>query len=200
MILASAHATVHADVLVADHAHRVVLLSMAGPKTAVKAIYAALRSNHKPWLKLYEEGQTEPAVVVRGGSRYRVRTIPLPSVQSVQMALLAHDDQTPAGYFYVLPDGEAGPALVQALDADPRLVVPILPQWGDCLLQQAQETLANFPDGCTGGPDRLVEALRVHGDLLAEAYVYARDNDTWLALVNRGLEAGEIVLAGGEGQ
>jgi hypothetical protein len=48
MILASAHATVHADVLVADHARQVVLLSMAGPKTAVKAIYAALRSNHKP--------------------------------------------------------------------------------------------------------------------------------------------------------
>ena len=57
MILASAHATVHADVLVADHAHQVVLLSMAGPKTAVKAIYAALRSNHKPWLNCTRRGQ-----------------------------------------------------------------------------------------------------------------------------------------------
>ena len=200
MILASAYATVHADVLVADHAHQVVLLSMAGPKTAVKAIYAALRSNHRPWLKLYGEGEADPVAVVRGGSRYRVRTTPLPSVRSVQMVVVAHDDQAPAGYIYVLADTTAGPVLVQALDADPRLVVPVLPEWGKYLLEQAQETLADFPDECPDAPDRLVESLQVHGDLLAGAYVYARDNDTWLALVNRGLESSAIALAEGESQ
>ena len=139
MILASAHATVHADVLVADHAHQVVLLSMAGPKTAVKAIYAVLRSNHKPWwLKLYEEGQTEPAAVVRGLARFRVRATPLPSVRSVQMVVIADDERAPAGYFYVLPETVAGLALVQALDTDPRLVVPILSEWGEYLLEQAR--------------------------------------------------------------
>ena len=200
MILASAHATVHADVLVADHAHQVVLLSMAGPKTAVKAIYAALRSNHKPWLKLYEEGKTEPVAVVRGGSRYRVRATPLPSVRSVQMVVIADDERAPAGYFYVLPETVAGLALVQALDTDPRLVVPILPEWGEYLLEQAQETLADFPDECPDAPDRLVESLQVHGDLLAGTYAYARDNDTWLALVKRGLESGDLILTGGDGR
>jgi len=200
MILASAHATVHADVLVADHAHQVVLLSMAGPKTAVKAIYAALRSNHKPWLKLYEEGKTEPVAVARGGSRYRVRVTPLLSVRSVQMVVIAADERAQAGYFYVLPETPVGSALVQALDTDPRLVVPILSECGEYLLEQAQETLADFPDECPDAPDRLVESLQVHGDLLAGAYVYARDNDTWLALVNRGLESGAIVLAEGDSQ
>jgi len=196
MILSSEHVTVHADVLVADHAYQVVLLSMAGPKTAVRAIYAALRSNHRPWLKLYEEGETDPVAVVRGGPRCRVRTTPLPSVRGVQMVVVADDDQFPAGYFYVAPKVPAGQVLVQALDADPRLVVPILSEWGEYLLEQAQETLADFPDEVPDAPARLVESLRVHGGLLADAYVYARDNDTWLSLVNRGLESGAIALDG----
>ena len=198
MILASAHATVHADVLVADYAHQVVLLSMAGPKTAVKAIYAALRASHRPWLKLYQEGKAEPVAVVRGGSRYRVRTVSLPSVRSVQMVLLAHDDQAPAGTFYVLPENSVGLALVQALDTDPRLVIPVLPEWGEYLLQQALEALADFPDEGADAPDHLVEPLQVHGDLLMGAFIYARDNDTWLVLVNQGLESGAIALAEGE--
>ena len=193
MILSSDHATIHADVLVADHAYQVVLLSMAGPKTAVKAIYAALRSNHQPWLKLYE-GSVDPTAVVRGGLRYRTQATPLPSVRSVQMVIVADDDRAPAGYFYVTPEVPAGRLLVQALDADPRLVIPVLPEWGEYLLKEAQETLADFPDECSDVPDRLVESLQVHGGLLADAYVYARDNDTWLNLVNRGLESGAIVL------
>ena len=72
---------------------------------------------------------------------------------------------------------------MQALDGDSRLVVPVLPGWGDYLLRQAQEA-----------PARLVEPLEIYGDLLAEAYVYARDNDGWLALVDRGLQSGEIAL------
>jgi len=194
MIIASEHATVHADVLVADHAQQVVLLSMAGPRTAVKAIYAALRSNHHPWLKLYQKGQTEPAAVVRGGLRCQTRVAPLPSARSVQVVLLAHDDQAPAGYFYALPGEPAGRVLAQALDGDPRLVVPVLPGWGDYLLREAQERPATFADECPDAPARLVEPLQVHGDLLAEAYVYARDNDSWLALVDRGLQSGEIEL------
>jgi hypothetical protein len=194
MILASAHATVYTDVLVADHAHQVVLLSMAGPRTAVKAIYAALRSNHHPWLKLYGEGSVEPAAVVRGADRYRVRATPLPSVRGVQMVLVAHDERAPAGTLYALPGEPAGQALVLALDGDQRLVVPVLPGWGDYLLREAQEAPATFPDDCPGAPARLVEPLQVHGELLAEAYVYARDNDGWLALVDRGLESGEILL------
>ena len=55
---------------------------------------------------------------------------------------------------------------------------------------------ATFPDECPDAPARLVEPLEIHGDLLAEAYVYARDNDGWLALVDRGLESGEILLEG----
>ena len=102
MILASDHATVYADVLVADHAQQVALLSMAGPKTAVKAICAALRSNNRPWLKLYGEGSMEPAAVVRGAPRYRVRAVPLPAVQGVQMVVVVHDERAPAGHFYVL--------------------------------------------------------------------------------------------------
>jgi hypothetical protein len=53
VIIASDHATVYASIVVADYARQVVLLSMAGPRTAVKAIYAALRSGHHPWLELY---------------------------------------------------------------------------------------------------------------------------------------------------
>jgi len=194
MIIASDHATVYAGVVVADHAQQVVLLSMAGPRTAVKAIYAALRANHRPWLKLYAEGSAEPAAVVRGAERYRVRATPLPSVRGVQMVLVAHDERAPAGAFYALPGEPAGRALVQALDGDSRLVVPVLPEWGDYLLREAQESPATFPDDCPGTPARLVEPLQVHGDLLAEAYVYARDNDGWLALVDRGLQSGEIAL------
>jgi len=194
MILASAHATVYTDVLVADHAHQVVLLSMVGPRTAVKAIYATLRSNHHPWLKLYGEGSVDPAAVVRGADRYRVRATPLPSVRGVQMVLVAHDERAPAGTLYALPGEPAGQALVQALDGDPRLVVPVLSEWGDYLLREAEETPATFPDDCPGAPARLAEPLQVHGELLAEAYVYARDNDGWLALVDRGLESGEITL------
>lgn len=193
MILSSDHVTIHADVLVADHVYQVVLLSMAGPKTAVKAIYAALRSNHRPWLKLYEGG-VDPTAVVRGGLHYRTQAMPLPSVRSVQMVIVADDDHAPAGYFYVTPEVPAGRVLVQALDADPRLVVPVLPEWGEYLLEQAQETLADFPDEVPDAPGRLVESLQVHGGLLVGAYVYARANDAWLALVNRGLESGAIVL------
>jgi len=116
------------------------------------------------------------------------------------MLLLVHDERAPAGYFYVLPGTVAGLALVQALDTDPRLVVPVLPEWGKYLLEQAQETLADLPDECLDAPDRLVGSLQVHGDLLAGAYVYARDNDTWLAVVNRGLESGYVVLTGGNGR
>ena len=196
MILASDHATAYAGVVVADHAQQVVLLSMAGPRTAVKAIYAALRSNHRPWLKLYSESSAEPAAVVRGEVRYRVRATPLPSVRGVQMVLLAHDERAPAGAFYALPGEPAGQALVRALDTDPRLVVPVLPRWGDYLLREAQDTPAAFSDDCPDNPARLVEPLEVHGDLLAEAYVYARDNDGWLSLVDRGLKSGEIELGG----
>ena len=89
MIIASDHATVYAGVVVTDHAQQVVLLSMAGPRTAVKAIHAALRSNHHPWLKLYEESGVEPAAVVRGAAHYWVRATPLPSVRGVQMVLVA---------------------------------------------------------------------------------------------------------------
>ena len=195
MILASDHATVYADVLVADHTQQVALLSMAGPKTAVKAIYAALRSNNRPWLKLYEEGSMEPAAVVRGAPRYRVRAAPLPAVQGVQMVVVVHDERAPAGHFYVLAGTTPGLALVRALDTDPRLVVPILPEWGDYLLRQAQETRVSL---LSDGPERLVAPLQVHGDLLAGAYVYARDNDTWLGLVDRGLQSGAIALEGGD--
>jgi hypothetical protein len=167
---------------------------MAGPRTAVKAIYAALRSNHHPWLKLYGESSVEPAAVVRGADRYRVRATPLPSVRGVQMVLVAHDERAPAGTLYALPGEPTGQALVQALDGDQRLVVPVLSQWGDYLLREAQEAPATFPDDCPGAPARLVEPLQVHGELLAKAYVYARDNDGWLALVDRGLESGEILL------
>ena len=80
------------------------------------------------------------------------------------------------------------------------MVVPILPEWGEYLLEQAQETLADFPDECPDAPDRLVESLQVHGDLLAGTYAYARDNDTWLALVKRGLESGDLILTGGDGR
>jgi len=194
MIIASDHATVYAGVVVADHAQQVVLLSMAGPRTAVKAIYAALRSNRHPWLKLYGESGVEPAAVVRGAERYRVRATPLPSVRGVQMVLVAHDERAPAGAFYALPGEPAGQALVQALDGDSRLVVPVLPGWGDYLLREAQETPATFPDDCPDAPARLVEPLEIYGDLLGEAYVYARDNDGWLALVDRGLQSGEIAL------
>jgi hypothetical protein len=194
MRLASAHATVHADVLVADHAHQVVLLSMAGPKTAVKAIHAALRSNHHPWLKLYADDSAEPVAVVRGGPRYRVRAAPLPSVRGAHMVAVTDDERAPAGCFYVLPDQPAGAALVRALDTDRRLVVPVLPKWGAYLLEQAQTTPTRLPDECPDGPDRLVEPLQVYGSLLAGAYAYARDNDAWLALVNRGLECGAIGL------
>ena len=83
---------------------------------------------------------------------------------------------------------------MQALGSDPRLVVPVLSRWGDYLLRKAQETPATFSDDCPGAPARLVEPLQVHGELLAEAYIYARDNDGWLALVDRGLESGEILL------
>jgi len=198
MILASEHATVHADVLVADHAYQVTLLSMAGPKTAVKAIYAALRSNHRPWLKLYREDDPDPIAVVRGGLRYRTQAASLPSVRSVQMVVVAEDERAPAGYFYVLPEVPAGLALVQALDTDSRLVVPVLPEWGEYLLQQGQETRADFPDQVADAPGRLVVPLRVHGELLAGAYAYARDNDTWLTVVGQGLESGAIALAGGD--
>jgi hypothetical protein len=47
------------------------------------------------------------------------------------------------------------------------------------------------------GPDapaRLVEPLEIYGDLLAEAYVYARDNDGWLALVDREVRTDSIAL------
>jgi hypothetical protein len=196
MIIASDHATVYAGVVVADPAHQIVLLSMAGPRTAVKAIYAALRSNHHPWLKLYSEGSAKPAAVVRGAERYRVRATPLPSVRGVPMVLVAHAERAPAGAFYALPGEPAGQALVQALDGDSRLVVPVLPGWGDYLLCEAQEAPATFPDECPDAPARLVEPLQVHGELLAEAYVYARDNDGWLALVDRGLQSGQLRWAG----
>jgi hypothetical protein len=194
MILASDHATVYTSIVVADHARQVVLLSMAGPRTAVKAIYAALRSNHHPWLKLYGESSAEPAAVVRGAERYRVRATPLPSVRGVQMVLVAHDERAPAGAFYAMPGEPVGQALVQALDGDSRLVVPVLPGWGDYLLREAQEAQATFPEECPDAPARLVESLEIYGDGLAEAYVYARDNDGWLALVDRGLQSGEIAL------
>ena len=194
MIIASDHATVYAGVVVADPAQQVVLLSMAGPRTAVKAIYAALRSNHHPWLKLYGESGVEPVAVVRGAERYRVRATPLPSVRGVQMVLVAHDERAPAGAFYALPGEPAGQALVQALDGDSRLVVPVLSGWGDYLLREAQGALATFAEECPDVPARLVEPLEIYGDLLAEAYVYARDNDGWLALVDRGLQSGEIML------
>jgi hypothetical protein len=54
MILVSDHATVYTGIVVTDHVQQAVLLSMAGPRTAVKAIYAALCSSHHPWPKLYE--------------------------------------------------------------------------------------------------------------------------------------------------
>jgi hypothetical protein len=136
----------------------------------------------------------EPVAVVRGAERYRVRATPLPSVRGVQMVLVAHDERAPAGAFYALPGEPVGQALVQALDGDSRLVVPVLPGWGDYLLREAQEAPATFPEECPDAPGRLVEPLEIYGDLLAEAYVYARDNDGWLALVDRGLQAGEIAL------
>jgi hypothetical protein len=194
MILASDHATVYAGVVVADPAQQIVLLSMAGPRTAVRAVYAALRTSHRPWLKLYEEGSIEPVGIVRGAERYRVRATPLPSVRGVQMVLVAHDEHAPAGTFYALPGEPAGQALVRALNSDSRLVVPVLPRWGDYLLREALEAPATFPDDCPDAPACLIEPLQVHGDLLTEAYVYARDNDGWLALVDRGLKSGEIAL------
>ena len=42
-----------------------------------------------------------------------------------------------------------------------------------------------------------LEALRVFGDVLSRAYVYARDQKTWLSLLDEGLRSGQIVLMGG---
>jgi hypothetical protein len=86
------------------------------------------------------------------------------------MVIVAHE-RALAGVFCALPDEPAGQALVQALDGDSRLVVPVLPGWGNYLLREAQEVPATFPDECPDAPARLVEPLEIYGDLLAEAYV-----------------------------
>jgi hypothetical protein len=200
VILSNEHASVYASILIADHRLRLVLVSMAGPKTAVKAIYASLQTTYMRWLRVEEEGSSNSAAVVRGGLRYRTKVGQLPAVKGVHMLIVAHDNHAPAGYTYVLSEGQHGLALARSLDADPGLVVPVLPIWGDYLLTRGLEAVASFPEVVDDAPGRLVESLQVHRDSHREggidaAYAYARDNDSWLALVDRGLAGGRIALS-----
>ncbi len=197
MRIENQHASVYAEVVVADHLRRVALLSMAGPKTAVKAIHASLRGNTNRWLKVYEEGAASSGAVC-GGPRYETRTTNLPAVKGVQMVLIASDNQAPAGYAFVPEDARAGLVLALALDTDPRLVIPILPEWGSYLLREGRTTDAIFPEVVEDAPQRLVTPLDVYSDNgeIRAAYAYARDNDSWMALLNRGLRSGHLALDG----
>lgn len=196
MRIENQHASVYAGVVVADHLRRGALLSIAGPKTAVKAIHASLRGNTNRWLKVYEEGAASSSGVVCGGLRYETKSTNLPAVKGVQMVLSARDNQAPVGFAHVPKDGRAGLVLARALDTDPRLVIPVLPEWGGYLLEEGLETDAVFPEVVEDAPQRLVTPLDVYSDNgeIGAAYAYARDNDSWMALLNRGLSSGHLAL------
>ncbi len=199
MEIENAHARVHAEIVVADHAQRVVLLSMAGPRTAVKAIYAALRSNQVPWLTVLLDGDEGGQRSVRGGRVYRAEAKPLPSVRGMQMVTWAEDDRAPVGYFFVWEGQSEEEALVKALDTDPRIVVPVLPAWGVYLMEAALGTRIEG-DAVRGEVlDRLMQPLQVlGGEGVDGGYVYARDTDSWISVVQQGLDSGAIGLEGAE--
>jgi hypothetical protein len=192
------HARVHAEIVIFDHDQRVVLLSMAGPRTAVKGIYAALRSNQEPWLTvlLDEEGGKK---AVRGGRVYRSEARALPSVRGVQMVVWAEDPRATVGYFFVWEGESAEEKLVKALESDPRVVVPVVAEWGRFLMGQAREKRMEAEAVRGEVLERLVQPMGILGSGATErAFVYARDTDSWISVIEEGLQSGAIVLKGAE--
>jgi len=169
------HAEVWAPALLWTPERRVALLEMVGPRSAVKSIWASLTSEGS--VHVDEDGER---TWLGGMPPYRRLAAPIRDIRQVH-ALVYADKRPDSEWTVAVRRGEVprGILLLQALRDDPRLPLPLVPEWADALWEEAVAA-------------RLAHPLRGYGPYTG--IVYNADLDDWVGLLDRLLREGRITI------
>ena len=153
----------------------VALIEMVGPRSAVKSIWASLVAERS--IHFDDNGNR---VRLGGLPPYRRLVAPLRDVRQVH-ALIYADKRPDADRTVAVHRGEVphGLLLLGALRDDPRLPLPLVPEWAGPVWEAA--TL-----------ERLVYPLQGWGPYTGIAY--KADLDKWVGLLDRLLKEGKITI------
>ena len=152
-----------------------IYLSLVGYRTAVRGVWAALMDNRAVELS--------NQVLRRAEGTYVSKTVQLPESGLDHMALLHHQAAIPhlepGQSFYVLNDNDTPPIERFVAMLDRATAVPLLPTWGAELWKQGVKNKLIDPLADTRG----VEGWRV-----------SADSELWLALIEKGIQRGVLIM------
>ena len=152
-----------------------IYLSLVGYRTAVRGVWAALMDNRAVELS--------NQVLRRAEGTYVSKTVQLPESGLDHMALLHHPAAIPhlepGQSFYVLNDNDTPPIERFVAMLDRATAVPLLPTWGAELWKQGVKNKLIDPLADTRG----VEGWRV-----------SADSELWLALIEKGIQRGVLIM------
>ncbi len=168
-------AEVWAPALLWTPERQVALIEMVGPRSAVKSIWASLVSEHSVH---FDDDANR--IWLGGMPPYRRLAAPLRDVRQVH-ALIYADRRPDVGQTVAVRRGEVphGLLLLGALRDDPRLPLPLVPEWAEPVWEAATS-------------ERLAYPLRGWGPYTG--VVYEADLDKWVGLLDRLLREGRITI------
>jgi hypothetical protein len=153
-----------------------IYLSLVGYRTAVRGVWAALMDNRA--IELSNQ------VLRRAEGAYVSKTVQLPESGLDHMVLLHHQAAIPhlepGQSFYVLNGNDTPPIERFVAMLDRATAVPLLPIWGAELWKQGVKNKLIDPLADTRG----VEGWRV-----------SADSELWLALIEKDIQRGALMVA-----
>lgn len=174
MQVTNQHARVWAPAILRTPFNGVALLEMVGPTSAVKSVWATLAEG---------KAVTVEGKALTGMPPYRriVETVwDIRQAHALLWAVPGPDADWSVGVRMGL---DGGALLLDVLTADPRLPLPLVPEWGQALWQAGQEGNAD---------ERLFYPLVGEGPYAG--VLYRADLDAWVGCLDRLLKAGRIAV------